>query len=401
MLIWKRKGDLMSTEIISKAIEAAVACELSFCKFLSANDTGATGGHQSGVLVSVSASRMLFREKLPDKDILKRNVKITWQGDLVTESTFTYYSSKRELRITKFGRGFDVINQDRTGALFVLTKQSWDDYSVFILDTEDEIEAFLNTFGISATETNCLFGAGGVQRSTVEQQAIEKFVLSLQEEFPETEAMSLAARTISDTVYNHVEYLITNPDKKIIEWTNMEYALFRAVEEHRYGDVVKSGFISVEEFVSVANSVLNRRKSRAGKSLEHHLEAIFDANQIVYDSQAVTEGKKKPDFLFPSAVAYHNQTYPLDKLAILAAKTTCKDRWRQILNEANRLKDENKYLCTLQQGVSPTQMDEMEAEKVILVVPKPYISCYPKDRQNRIWTISKFVEYIKSIQNNP
>ena len=109
--------------------------------------------------MSVSASRMLFVEILPDNDILKRDVKITWQGDLVTESTFTYYSSKKELRITKFGRDFDIINPDRTGSLFVLTKQSWDDYSVFIIDTEDEIEEFLSTFGISATETNCLFGA--------------------------------------------------------------------------------------------------------------------------------------------------------------------------------------------------------------------------------------------------
>lgn len=391
----------MSTEIISKAIESAVASELSFCKFLAANDTGATGGHQSGVLVSVSASRMLFNEKIPDNDILKRNVKIKWQGEIITESAFTYYSSKKELRITKFGRGFDVINPDRTGALFVLTKQSWDDYSAFILDTEDEIEEFLSTFGISATETNCLFGAGGVQRSIVEQQAIDEFVTSLQVEFPETEAMSQAARTISDTVYNHVEYLVTNPDKKIIEWTNMEYALFRAIEKYRYGDIVKAGFASVEEFVNVANSILNRRKSRAGKSLEHHLEAIFDANKIVYASQAVTEGKKKPDFLFPSATAYHDMSYPVNKLATLAAKTTCKDRWRQILNEANRLKDENKYLCTLQQGVSPAQMDEMEAEKVILVVPKPYISCYPRDRQDRIWTVSRFVKYIKEIQGTP
>lgn len=388
----------MSTELISRAIESAVASEQAFCKFLAANDTGATGGHQSGILISVSASSMLFDEPLPDNNILKRNVKIKWQDDVVTESTFTYYSSKKELRVTRFGRGFDIVNPDKTGALFVLTKQTWDDYSGFILDTEEEIEEFLSTFGISATETNCLFGAGGVERSIVEQQAIDTFLESLQVEFPETEAMSLAARNIADTVYNHVEYLRSNPDKKIIEWTNVEYALFRAIEEYRYGDVVKSGFVSVEEFVSVANSILNRRKSRAGKSLEHHLGAIFDANGVLYTSQAITEGKKKPDFLFPSAVAYHDATYPVDKLATLAAKTTCKDRWRQILNEANRLKDENKYLCTLQQGISPAQMDEMQAEKVVLVVPKPYISCYPKDRQDRIWTLSRFVEYIKNTQ---
>ena len=33
-------------------------------------------------------------------------------------------------------------------------------------------------------------------------------------------------------------------------------------------------------------------------------------------------------------------------------------RWQQILNEADRLRDENKYLCTMQQGMSAAQMDE-------------------------------------------
>lgn len=40
-----------------------------------------------------------------------------------------------------------------------------------------------------------------------------------------------------------------------------------------------------------------------------------------------------------------------------------------------------------------------EAWRIWFVVPKPYISCYPRDRQDRIWTISRFVRYIKSIQN--
>ena len=113
--------------------------------------------------------------------------------------------------------------------------------------------------------------------------------------------------------------------------------------------------------------MLNRRKSRAGKSLEHHLAAIFDENKIRYTAQAVTEGNKKPDFLFPSEEAYHDMTFAVEKLCTLAAKTTCKDRWRQILNEANRLRDQNKYLCTMQQGISAAQMDEMQAEKVIQI----------------------------------
>lgn len=52
----------------------------------------------------------------------------------------------------------------------------------------------------------------------------------------------------------------------------------------------------------------------------------------------------------------------------------------------------------MQQGISGAQMDEMMAEKVILVVPKPYIKSYPKDRQERIWTLGQFVEYIKRME---
>lgn len=62
------------------------------------------------------------------------------------------------------------------------------------------------------------------------------------------------------------------------------------------------------------------------------------------------------------------------------------------------LRDEKKYLCTLQQGISARQMEEMEAEGVILVVPKPYIHTYPKEYQKKIWTIKQFVSYVKHLQ---
>ena len=148
----------------------------------------------------------------------------------------------------------------------------------------------------------------------------------------------------------------------------------------------------------MANIVLNRRKSRAGKSLEHHLSAIFDGNHISYTSQAITEGNKRPDFIFPSSEAYHNNEFPTEKLTFLAAKTTCKDRWRQILNEADRLRNRQKFLCTLQQGISLSQMNEMEAENITLVVPAQYISSYPANKQASIWTISKFINYVHTLE---
>ena len=111
-----------------------------------------------------------------------------------------------------------------------------------------------------------------------------------------------------------------------------------------------------------------------------------------------SEGNKKPDFIFPSQASYHDMTFPTERLISLAAKTTCKDRWRQVINEADRLRDRPKYLCTLQQGISPAQMDEMQSENVILVVPRQYITSYPADRQDRIWTLSKFVSYVREVE---
>lgn len=389
----------MSAGYAEITITSVLNSEKSFCKFLSANDTGATGAHQSGILISKTAMEMLFSEEQLDQDgIPKRTVKIKWQDDFETESCFTYYKSKKELRITKFGRGFPFLNINQTGSLFVFTKQEEEHYSGYFLDTEEEIEEFLNAFGISPTETNSLINTENIRAETKEQIAIREFINNLEVDFPTSEEMSATARSIQNRAYNHIEYIQTNPDKKIIDWTNMEYSLFRALEYERYGDIIAKGFSNVDEFVKVANMVLNRRKSRAGKSLEHHLAAIFDGNRIQYSAQAVTEGNKKPDFIFPSGEAYHNQNFDVKRLVTLAAKTTCKDRWRQVLNEANRMKESPKYLCTLQQGISRAQMDEMQDENVILVVPKPYISSYPRDRQGRIWTLTRFVKYIQEIE---
>ena len=391
--------------IVSKAIESVNHSRRAYCKFLSANDSGETGGHQAGILISKKALAMLFDTGRPLEHIEKRTVSILWQNELDRLSTFTYYESKGELRITGFTRGFPYLNKEATGALFVLTEAKDNNfcYEAFFLYTEDEIETFLNTFGLSPTETNNLITKRPViSTSRQEFIAIQKFIDSITVDnkisFPDSYTMSKTARDIENAVYNHRELIRVNPDKKIIDWTEQEYRLFREIEQFTYGSVIRNGFKDMESFVELANQVLNRRKSRAGKSLEHHISAIFDGNSIAYEEQVITEGKKKPDFIFPSGQAYHDISFPTDKLVSLASKTTCKDRWRQILNEADRLRGKNKFLLTLQQGISTAQIEEMTAEKVVLVVPKQYISSYPKEQQEKIWTVKKFIGYLQEIQ---
>lgn len=389
----------MTKDLVVKAIDSVVNGKNAFCKFLSANDSGETGGHQSGILISVSAKTMLFNEQeMRENHILKKIGSIRWQDDYNTNCKFTWYESKKELRITGFGRGQSPLRPELTGALFVMVQDSPEDYQGFILNTDEDMQDFLDSFGLTPAETNRPIELNRVNPEVREKKAIDAFIAGLSVDFPSSFEMSQAARLIQYQVYSNRELTITDPDKALLNWTEEEYRLFRAIEHDRYGDTVAQGFASVDDFIILANQVLNRRKSRAGKSLEHHLAAVFDENEIKYTAQAVTEGNKKPDFLFPSEEAYHDKTFSIENLCTLAAKTTCKDRWRQILNEADRLRDEHKYLCTMQQGISSAQMDEMQAEKVILVVPKPYIKAYPRDRQDRIWTVGRFVGYVKEME---
>lgn len=331
---------------------------------------------------------------------IKEPVRIHWQDGYETDSRVTYYGvAKNESRITCFGRNFPFLSPDYTGALFILVKNHKSQFFGFILNTDDEINNFLNSFGITPASVGQLIkgSRGKLDKSAITE--INAFIERMNGEFPNSKTMSLEARKIQDAIYDHKEMVTSNPDQKLLDWTDMEYKLFHSLESAKYGKEIKSGFTSIDDFVELANEVLNRRKSRAGKSLEHHLSEILKINGLLFQEQAVTENKKKPDFIFPSQEAYHNPDFPLEKLTVLAAKTTCKDRWRQVLNEADRLRDDYKYICTLQQGISSTQMDEMEAEKVVLVVPKPYISSYPAEKRQGILTIHDFIHRVKALQS--
>ncbi|MBA8031834.1 hypothetical protein HV096_06845 [Citrobacter freundii] len=181
------------------------------------------------------------------------------------------------------------------------------------------------------------------------------------------------------------------PDEQLLKRRHIEYDIFLMVEEIHVLDTIRQGFESVNDFIALANSVSNRRKSRAGRSLELHLEQLFIEHGLKhFSTQSITEGNKKPDFIFPSAEAYHNEWFPNKKLRMLAVKTTCKDRWRQVLNEADKIN--NIHLFTLQEGVSLTQFREMQSAGVKLVVPLPLHKKYPEDIRKELMSLGSFID---------
>lgn len=207
--------------------------------------------------------------------------------------------------------------------------------------------------------------------------------------FPTTRQMSDFARTL-------VTVDPRNCDEALVTWITREEELFRALEKVVVSERISAGFESVEDFISFSLSIQNRRKSRMGHALENHLAALFEANNLRYQKQAVTEGKNKPDFLFPGAAEYHNSAFNAHLLVMLGSKSTCKDRWRQVLTEAARIPD--KHLCTLEPGISKDQTDEMRRNRLTLVLPQTLHSTYTAEQQQVIMTVTGFVELVRARQ---
>ncbi len=325
---------------------------------------------------------------------------IKWQDDFETSSRFIYYGvgTRDEYRLTRFGRGFPYLTDDNVGDLLVLVKKSNDFFEGYVLSSDDDIEDFFAALNISSTETN------GIIPKQLEQTAEDRllqcfttYIRSLNVDFPPTIDMATNARNCYVSSHNLTNTQIkTNPDREILNWLEAEYSLFKTIENDRYSDIIKKPFDSVEYLVKTANSILNRRKSRAGKSLEHHLEEVFRISELTFQTQVKTENNKIPDFLFPNIESYHDPRFDEKKLILLASKTTCKDRWRQILNEADKIKI--KHLFTLQQGISKNQLKEMEKYDVQLVIPKAYLSSFPTEHRANILTLEGFVKHVTSTQ---
>lgn len=219
---------------------------------------------------------------------------------------------------------------------------------------------------------------------------IEKFGFT----FPKTKEFSALARLTLEGVDP-----VSDPDLALLAWLDHEEALFRRLEKRIVSKRLLDGFIEnnepdVDSFIQFSLSVQNRRKSRMGHSLENHIAAVLDANKVSYASQFKTIKGKKPDYLFPSAEAYLDPNYSLELLTMLAAKSSCKERWSQVLSEADRIPI--KHLITLDPGIPETTTDTMRADRLQLVVPSGRHDAYTSLQRKWLMSFSDFIELVKS-----
>ena len=380
-----------------------------YVKRLSANDTQATGSHQAGpyipkaFLFSVFPSMNRPNAVNPEKWF---DLYIDSHGDSRKARAIWYNNlTRNETRTTNLGGSESaLLDPESTGALvvFAFPNGQWNENNechVWVCDYETEAELVEDFVGPVEPR-----GQGKIWSPDANQRLLlpvpetlascwlkpEDIPVEWLHEFPTGAAIIRKAIELRPLPG-------TSVDSRLLQRRDCEYQMFLSVEEASELPAITSGFSSMDHFVSRAQSVLQRRKSRAGRSLELNVRELFLEENLHegqdFQYQPETELRKRPDFLFPNEQRYKDNNYPEERLMMLAVKTTARDRWRQIVTEADRITP--KHLLTLQEGVSENQFREMRDAGIQLVVPEPLRSRYPKPVQPHLITLESFIADVR------
>ena len=291
---------------------------------------------------------------------------------------------------------FVILKRDNTALVIVTPKEStiasqltW----MFGVDVADEFTAQSDFSAGSDLEfaTRHVLDELGVVLPEPEDADVEEMFAMFSGKFPSTKEFSEYARAKCECYDREA-----NPDDVIVSWFAKEEELFRSFEKGLIDKKIRAGFSSVDDFIEYSLSVQNRRKSRAGHSFENHLAALFELHELKFDQQKITENKEKPDFVFPGIKQYHDKMFQEEFLTMLGAKSTCKDRWRQVLQEANRIP--HKHLITLEAAISVDQTTQMQSKKLQLVVPSPVAVTYTSKQREWLMSVEDFINHVKEKQ---
>ncbi|MDA8169944.1 MAG: type II restriction endonuclease [Nitrospiraceae bacterium] len=385
----------MPSPACEEAIKKAFDYRKAILKFISPNDVGLTGGHQYGYYLPKKIWRLYTVHGPVKGKNYEHHVEVIWQDGCITQSIVKWYGvgTRSEYRLTRFGRGFPFLTEDCVGNLLILIPERIDRFFACVLDLEDDIEDIQAALGVDVVERWALFDRDAAKPVETEDACMDRhfreFAKALTD-FPPTLAFANEAR---QALIECVKSFMDSPsDNRLTMCTDTEYKLFKLVERKICEPEIVRVFKSVDDFLGTAQTILQRRKARAGRSLEHHVEYLLREAEIPFDIRVDVEGTK-PDILIPGKHAYLDPDYPLEKLFMLGIKTTCKDRWRQVTKEAPRIS--HKHILTIQQGISINQIDEMERYSVKLVVPHGLHTQYPPKRRDKLLTFARFIDSVK------
>lgn len=379
---------------------------LWYIKRLSANDTQKSKGHQAGPYIPKS---VIFEvaPSLQRTDILNPRVSlealIDSHDDTVSVDMIWYNNQKRghgtrnEARVTGWGgTNSALLDPENTGALTVFAFSDDLRCRVWVCRNIAEEEAVEGYIGPVEPR---IWKVWSIDRADLIRQLRPKLGCRLEpHEIPREWLTAMpSGEDILRKVLTMRPERSANADRRLVIRRNCELAVFRSLEDALYLPRIREGFSSLDDFLPYAQTVIQRRKSRSGRSLELQMREIFREEGVMegrdFEYQAKISIGRQPDFLFPGVTAYRDESFPASRLRILAVKTRLKERWRQVLDEAPRI--ERKHLLTLDDGVTGSQFTAMREAGIQLVVPKGLQKDYPEDARPHLQTLESFLGEVR------
>ena len=385
-----------------------------YAKRLSGNDTAANGTHQAGPYIprdflnsrfpSLNRPEVLnpnvWFELFVDSHSVHQTVRAVWYNNSLHDGT------RNESRLTNFGGiSSPLLDPENTGALVIFAFRRVEegdapDCRVWICRDEKEEESAEDLIGPVEPAQTVIWSPERGRMSEPARGPVRCWLEPSEIPYDWIESFPSGKEILKKAVELSPQHIELNPDARLLARRDCEYQVFRSIEEAVELPGIREGFDNIDQFVARAQSVLQRRKVRSGRSLELQVRQIFREEELTegrhFSHGVDSEPGSKPDFLFPSQTSYRNPGFPESKLRMLAVKTTCKDRWRQVLKEADRIPI--KHLLTLQEGVSVNQYRQMTESRVRLVVPEGHVTRFPREIRKGLTTFRGFIQDVKSLR---
>lgn len=405
--------DTASIDVFSASIGGA---DEVYVKKLALNDwqwTEDTNKHQAGVYIPHEDRDSGFFPKLAQKDrtsgppIHEAFFDIHWpEVGKSQQARLVHYTSKgQETHLTNVPKApFSGIAPASYLVIARRAAKEGNTYQAIVVDSaSDECVSLIDLFEIKPDFLSGRFApkkAAETQQDRILkfiEEALGAFQAGRLEAFakpyatiPNTKDMATQARAVYRE--RHPEVKDFNPlnlgapgDVAMEISRDIEYELFREYElRHRSLALVKVILGADPKAITIADalrriireyptidkvclSAAQQRKSRAGYSFEHHIEQLLIDGKIPHEVQVVIESKKRPDFVLPTLALYRDKDRPRDHALVLSAKTTLRERWKQVMGE---IKNCPLFLATVDDNIAANAIEDMKANGITLVVPE-------------------------------
>lgn len=199
------------SEVLAKAIEAVRSNEYSFCKFVSANDAGETGAHQSGLYIPKNSIALMFESPGVKGNNKEKFAELKWQDGTTANCRFIYYGqgTRNEYRITRLNRQFVE------GQLVIIVRENELSYLGFTLTTESECRAFLEEFELTDEDTNSLIYTPAYDYKKISFRPNARLILQLGDQLIRSESIAVLEliKNAYDACATKVTIHLSNLDK--------------------------------------------------------------------------------------------------------------------------------------------------------------------------------------------